>query len=478
MLTLRKKIAENLSLKIGAPPEQIVLILTMLLIIPLNIINYFIKGKYPRLLYSLILGILLQYSIYGLGIIHTFISTISTYLFIHLYGRKKSAFYVLIGTLLYQSFLHIYRMIYDYGGWSIDDPTTIYMMTICKFSSLAFSYEDGEKDDSQFKNAHHRNYKIINKPNLLEIMSFVYFYPTSIIGPSIEYKDFINFIEEKGCYSHLPYDKIALNGFLYLILSFIEMGIYAVLTPKIPLTYIGQKEFGKKNFLYKIIYIYIAFVPLRAKYYSGWITAYTMLVINGIAYSETKDEKTGKIIQSFENGSYGSIVYNEFGINPKFKLVEWNKTIHLWLKYNILTRTINIDKKPFKGNFKLAALLTFIGSAVWHGYYPTYYFTFIFLYFYQVGNEPLDKVGFYNYAEKNIVLNIVCRFFVQLLFDLIGTPFFNLEFGLFIQYLINTNFMIVFIILIWYFGIIKFVKVPGKKKEEDKKISEDNKKTN
>jgi hypothetical protein len=38
--------------------------------------------------------------------------------------------------------------------------------------------------------------------------------------------------------------------------------------------------------------------------------------------------------------------------------------------------------------------------------------------------------------------------------------------------------MIVFIILIWYFGIIKFVKVPGKKKEEDKKISEDNKKTN
>jgi hypothetical protein len=57
MLTLRKKIAENLSLKIGAPPEQIVLILTMLLIIPLNIINYFIKGKYPRLLYSLILGI-------------------------------------------------------------------------------------------------------------------------------------------------------------------------------------------------------------------------------------------------------------------------------------------------------------------------------------------------------------------------------------------------------------------------------------
>ena len=480
MLQLRKNISENLSSKIGAPPEQIELILTMFSIIPLSIINYFIKGKYPRLIYSLVLGVLLQYSIYGIGIIHTFISTISTYLFIQIYGRKKSAFYVLIGTFLYQSFLHIYRMIYDYGGWSIDDPTTIYMMTICKFSSLAFSYEDGGKDDSEMVNLHHRTYKVIDKPSLLEIFSFVYFYPTSIIGPSIEYKDFINFIEEKDCYSHLPYIKLISNGFLYFLFSFIQMGIYAFFSPKIPISYIGNKEFGNKNLLYKIAYMYIALIPVRAKYYSGWLTSYTVLIINGIAYTETKDDKTGKIIQSFEKGCYGSILYDEFGINPKFKLVEWNKTIHLWLKYNIFTRTINIDKKPFKKNFQLASLLTFIGSAIWHGYYPTYYFTFICLYFYQVGNEPLDRVGFYKYAEKNIVLNIVMRIVVQLMFNMIGIPFFNLEFKPFIQYLLNTNFLIVFMVLIWY-SCVYWVKIPKKdnKKVEEKKVPvSDDKKTN
>ena len=36
-----------------------------------------------------------------------------------------------------------------------------------------------------------------------EVLSFVYFYPTAIVGPSIEYKDFINFIKETDCYSNL-----------------------------------------------------------------------------------------------------------------------------------------------------------------------------------------------------------------------------------------------------------------------------------
>jgi hypothetical protein len=99
---------------IKVPVEQITLILTILLVYPFCIINYYIKGYYPRLLYSLILGILFQYSIYGTGTIHILLSTIATYLFIQFYGRKLSAFWVLIGTIFYLSFLHVKRMIYDY----------------------------------------------------------------------------------------------------------------------------------------------------------------------------------------------------------------------------------------------------------------------------------------------------------------------------------------------------------------------------
>lgn len=58
-------------------------------------------------------------------------------------------------TVGHLSFLHIRRMIEDFGGWKLD-ITTIYMMSICKFSSIAFCYEDGAKEDKDMKSKYHR----------------------------------------------------------------------------------------------------------------------------------------------------------------------------------------------------------------------------------------------------------------------------------------------------------------------------------
>jgi hypothetical protein len=87
--------------------------------------------------------------------IHIILASVLTYLFMKFFGRKLSAFWVLSLTVAHLSYLHISRMINDFGGWSLD-VTTIYMMSICKFSALAFSYEDGEKDDRDFKSKYHK----------------------------------------------------------------------------------------------------------------------------------------------------------------------------------------------------------------------------------------------------------------------------------------------------------------------------------
>jgi lysophospholipid acyltransferase len=219
LLEYRDNLGEFIGKKIGAPGNQISLIITLLSVIPFCFLNYLIHGKNPRLIYSLVVGFLFQVSIYKFNTIHILISTLFTYLFIQFYGRKITAYYVFIFSFIHLSFLHIRRLFDDFVGWTIDDPTTIYMMSICKFSSLAFSYEDGGKDESQLKNNHHKEYRIIEKPSLLEVLSFVYFYPTAIMGPSIEYKDFINFIKETDCYSNLdknlPY--ILKNGLYYFL---------------------------------------------------------------------------------------------------------------------------------------------------------------------------------------------------------------------------------------------------------------------
>ena len=104
MLEFRDSISESLSKVIKAPANQISLIITMISVIPFTFLNYFIHGKKARLIYSLVLGLFFQYSIYQWNTIHIFITAIFTYLFIQYYGRKHSAFYVLIGSLLYLSY--------------------------------------------------------------------------------------------------------------------------------------------------------------------------------------------------------------------------------------------------------------------------------------------------------------------------------------------------------------------------------------
>lgn len=90
-----------------------------------------------------------------LGFVHILISTIFTYLFISFLGRKVSSFFIVIFNILYLSYLHIKIMYYS-PGWNVQ-INTLYMMTICKFSSLAFAYEDGAKKDEDIKNSYWRS---------------------------------------------------------------------------------------------------------------------------------------------------------------------------------------------------------------------------------------------------------------------------------------------------------------------------------
>jgi lysophospholipid acyltransferase len=473
ILELRENLAESLSKVIGAPANQLSLIITMLSVIPFCFLNYLIHGKKTRLIYSLVLGFLFQISIYQYNSIHILISAIFTYIFIEYFGRKYSAYYVFIFSLLYLSYLHIKRIFVDYGEWRVDDPTTIYMMSICKFSSLAFSYEDGSKELKDMKNAHHREYRIVEKPTLLEVLSFIYFYPTSIIGPSIEFKDFINFINEKDCYSDLKkhFSYIFVEGLKYFVYSFLAMAAYAIISNKFPVEAVVEKDFGKHSLIYTLVYIKICIPGVRAKYYSGWILSYATVIFSGLSYTEK--EKNGKIEKSLEKGSYGTVKTCEWSINSKDTINEWNKTIHVWLKYNVYTRVINIEKKPFKDNFALASFLTFICSAIWHGYYLTYYLTFFLLYCYQSACVVLDKLKVYDWIYKREYIKPFATIFNCLAFETIGIIFFNLEWNKAVIGLKNMRYYPI-IVNVGLFIITDFLKVPktNKEKKIDKSIEE------
>lgn len=471
---LRMKLALYLEGKLGAPSEQIIIITTMTAVIPFSLLNYLIHNKQARLLYSLIVGFIFHYSIYGTKSVHTIIGTIVSYIYTYYFGRKYP-FYLLVATMLHLSYLNIKRMIDDFGGWAIDDVSTIYMIFLTKYTSFCFSYSDGGKDPDTIKSSRLKKLRIEKFPNLLEYASFIYFYPTSLVGPSIEFNDFMNFIELKDCYQNLTSNLgyIMSQGFQKLCIGLFFTGFFAILCDRFPMYALGTAEFREKYPLWwqRFLYSYACGPIGRAKYYVAWGLTYSSLIFSGMSYGETI--KDGKIIRDVEKGSYGSILYNEFGMNPKWKLAYWNMSIHIWLKYNVYIRVLCLDGKLFKNNKVIASFATFIFSAFWHGFYPSYYVSFFLVFLWEQSGEFLNEVGFYKYAEEHkftwpfVVLKTV--FF----YNMIGSIFYCLEIGTTKEILTNfyglpANAIIAFYIcsLIYRFT---FMKKPKKEKIDDKK---------
>ena len=86
-----------------------------------------------------------------------------------------------------------------------------------------------------------------------------------------------------------------------------------------------------------------------------------MVIFSGLSYTE-KIEKNGEKVKTLEKGCYGRVRSSEWSIDPNETINEWNKTIHLWLKYNVFTRILRIKTKSFDGekHKSLANFVTFI----------------------------------------------------------------------------------------------------------------------
>ena len=476
IIYLRPNLAKYLSELTGTPDSQFTLVLSILFTIPICLLNFLIKGKTQRLLYSLIPGVILQYSIYGMGMIHVIVSTISTYLFLIFFGRKISAFVVMIYTMIHLSYLNLTSMLDHYGKWNVDEICTIYMMELTKFTSIAFCYEDGLKNDKDFKNEHHKKYKIEKIPSILEYISYIYFYPTAIIGPFIEYKDFIDFIEEKNCYENLTSKKkltyLLKQGTIRLLSSFFFMGTYAFFLPYVPVEFLGEKDFVIKypKFYQRIFYLLLTGPAVRSRYYSGWLLNTSTLAFNGIAYDEIN--KNGEIIQNVEKGSYGSILLYEFGMNPRYKMGYWNKTVHEWLKYYIYTRLLCTNGK-FKNNKQLSNFVTYIVSAFWHGFYAGYYFGFFMVFLFQQLGIFTDALGFYKWIEDKVYLWPLVSLKTIFFNNSIGASFFILEFKKAYQITLNFYGFPFYFSLFCYIATRIYLMLFGiKKKDVHKKILE------
>lgn len=121
--------------------DQASLLLSMVVCIPLSLLIPKIPNTLYRELYSFALGTLVQFYVYGPDVIMIFGIHGLVYL-LTMINPKSCGKHVTIVSLALLSIYHIYRMIVDYGGWTMD-ISNILMCNVNKYSLFAYAYQDG-----------------------------------------------------------------------------------------------------------------------------------------------------------------------------------------------------------------------------------------------------------------------------------------------------------------------------------------------
>ena len=123
--------------------DQQRIIIAMTVSVPLSFLLRFVRGFTYREVYSVLVGTLLQYYVYGFDLIYVFGLHCIVYA-ICSFAPHKCGGIVTIASLVVLSIFHIYRMIIDYGSWTID-ISGVLMTVICKYSLFAYSVQDGTR---------------------------------------------------------------------------------------------------------------------------------------------------------------------------------------------------------------------------------------------------------------------------------------------------------------------------------------------
>lgn len=375
--------------------------------------------------YSIFLSLTLSWYCFGYwSFVHTFTFSYICYLIHHYLNFKYRKLIVFIFCLTYLSILQFRRMYYHYMVWTTDMSGIIMLMTI-KMTSYSFNESDKTKI-----------------PKLIEWLGHTYFFPTFFTGPVISFEEYVDFCNKD--LKHTENFKEAVKETHQPIIRAICMLGAVFLTKKYPVFYSLTNEFGEWSILRKIKYMYFSMFFLRCRYYFAWFLA----------------EANGLMIGLTEKQANNINIWNvELAENIREVLANWNIATAEWLKNHVYIPVINEGYSP-----TVATYTTNIVSAFWHGFYPGYYFTFLF-------GGILTKLGrdFYHTVwprfkgtKLEIPYRISSKFIIMLLLIFGGTPFQIYGFNHTLVFYRNINYIGFFIITT---GFI-IVKVLRKNKKD------------
>lgn len=489
---------------IDIPYDIFIMIFFSFINIFLCIFLSFINNTKIRLHYSLIFGLIIQYFVYGERIVDTLITDLFITILIAILPTELKKNYlgliIVIITFSHMSYLHIERFYIDFGKWSFDHHI-LYMMSLPRYILFGYYYQDNafnnnpennEELSKRVKNDNDKQSIDQFEYSTIDFLSYIHSIPICIIGPVVSYQKYINFIYLRNEYSQIKiyYLEILKKVFNFVLISVIysktEKMIHA---DNIKIMY-DELDFSNKsismvsnenlNVTVNMILPYISFIIVfwskifnKIKYLSGFMISEIICDISGQSFESDYYAKLNenKVIRHVD------ILKVETNFNVEIFFQYWNISIHYWLKESFYKRSIK-----YTGSKSISNTLTFIISAIWHGFYLSYYVGFgiiIIIQFVQreinklkscinSSNSHLSKILYYIFIYIPYMICFLCCYaYIGITMDL-------LDYKKLISWTIHFSFMpfialfILVILGIFSKFIHKFQKNDDKKEKKDK----------
>jgi len=347
---------ESLSATSGVSAEELRFFLVLISAYPIGLTWRALPTATMKHLFSVVLGIWILQFVVGYQWLHVVIPSLVSWFAMRIAG-PRARWFVSLFALGYLAGGHIYRMVTDYLGWTMD-WTMMMMIVIQKLGGVSFNYYDGAA--AKAPSASQKNYAIPDCPSLLEFMGFILFPSGIAIGPAFEFADFRRFARGELT-SPAPYAPGLWRLFQSLAMFAFHM---AVMSTYPTYTLLNDKEFLANGILSRLPILWISLLGYRFKYYFGWKIAEGACIMSGLGYNGV-DKESGKHL--WNRVEAVDVLKYETAQSLREASMQWNKTTNLWL------RRYWYDRFPSSVNL----YVTYLVSAFWHGFYAGYYMFFM-----------------------------------------------------------------------------------------------------
>ncbi|KAK9478834.1 MBOAT, membrane-bound O-acyltransferase family-domain-containing protein [Lipomyces japonicus] len=368
----------------GIPIDLLKLVLTLVLSYPFCGILKRLPDDKPiyKQIFCLSVSAFYLLGIFDLkdGLKTLLISSLTTYGLAKYVKNPLMPWIVFAFVMTHLTYSHVERYRNPLNAGNVD-VTGAQMVLVMKLSAFAWNVHDGRQSQSELSPIQ-QDRALPRLPSLFDFLTYVFFFPSMLIGPSFDYAEFrrwldlsmfensnnnttnVNQLKQKRKIprSGRVATKKAIEGVAWIVL-------WLVLSTKFAPELLLSDWFVSKNIIFRIFYLWPLGFSYRLKYYGAWSLAEGSCILSGLSYNGKNPAGKNKWdrVRNIDPWRF------ETGQNTFTLLETWNMNTNKWLKTYVYLRVARKGRKP---GFK-STLVTFLTSAFWHGISPGYYLTFV-----------------------------------------------------------------------------------------------------